>query len=277
MPAWVFIATPEMSYQTVYVALRSFAGADRSAFPSRERISTRARVSCSVVDRALRHFKEIGAIVVEHQYQNNKQRPSVYVFKDDCPAKFERLDFADRCPVSEDEVSAYPVSTDNNTLSPETNRTKTIELEPIKEKEKYKKEKEPSQKAEAIEEFVSKVRAIYPKRSGNMGWKYFTQRAATHFKTAKSKDDFLLAVASYKKECADLGRGPDFIKQPASFIAAHYDYITTPQEQSGIFDGISFEPGWGDTPRKQIEIDDEWPAMGASKVIKIAPWKEIGA
>jgi hypothetical protein len=242
MPIWVFLATPEMSYRTVYMILRSFAGIDRSAFPSRQRLATRAGVSCSVVDRALRHFKEIGAIVIEHQYLNNKQRPSVYVFKDDCPAKFEHLDFADRYPVTGDEVSRYLVSTDNDTLSPQTNRTISIELEPLKEKEKILKEKETTTKIDQITEFVNQVKAIYPKRDGNMGWMYFAQRAASHFKSAKSKSDFLLAVSAYKKECVDTGRLPQHVMMPSSFIVKHYDFIYQETESP--------------TPKRVLTIDD---------------------
>jgi DNA-binding transcriptional regulator YhcF (GntR family) len=259
IPFWVLQVCENNQYLAVYSALKSFTSADQQAFPSRARIAKRARVSVITVARALKFFQEVGAVVVEHQYHNNMQTVSLYTMLIDRPKKYENLRFKDQEDAVSPEIQRC-ISSDLPGISPQIHRTKSIELEPIKEKEKILKEKEPTPKAEVIEEFVAKVRAVYPKRSGNMGWKYFTQRAATHFKTAKSKDDFLLAVANYKKECAELGRGPDFIKQPASFIAAHYDYITSPQEQESVFDGVKFESGWGDTPSKQV---------------KIAPWSEM--
>lgn len=249
-PAWVWQACDNLTYLRVYEAIRSFANAELVAYPSRKIIAIRAGVSTRQVDRALNFLQGIGAIVIEHQFRNNQQVPSVYVFKNDRPAKYNDLTYADRRGDRAGDVSSErldcPVEVGE---TGEANRTRTTELEPIKEKEKYKKEKEPSQKAEAIEEFVSKVRAIYPKREGNMGWLYFTQRAATHFKTVKSKDDFLLAVQNYKNECAKLETSPRHVMMPSTFIAKHGDYVNLTQESC--------------PPRKVLTMAD------------VAPWKEI--
>jgi hypothetical protein len=240
MPIWVYNLKAGATFNQVYLAIQTFTDGNGQGFPTWEAIASRADVTERTVGRAIKFFKDRGAITVENQYRNNQQVQNLYTLPMDNPQNTR--------PDTGVTPSIRPDSTVTPALTPQSYRTRTIEQEPYKEKEKILKEKETTPKTEAIEEFVSKVKASYPPRTGNMGWKYFTQRAASHFKTAKSKDDFLLAVSAYKKECAMLETSPRHVMMPATFIAKHYDYIPTHQEQ---------------------------PAE--RKVIKIAPWKEIGA
>lgn len=247
-PVWVFQSCPNRNYLAVYMALRSFTGEDLKSFPSREKLAERAEVCLSVVAKALRFLQGIGAVTIEHQYKNNQQISSLYILRADRPENLADLTYADRRGVPGDTASrpvpAYtpsPVPAYTVGVYPDTHRTRTKELEPIN----YNQDKDGKPKpSNDFEEFLSQVRAAYPKRNGNYEWTRFSQRAKTAFKSKLSREQFLDAVRNYAKSAPD----PQFTKMPSSFIAAHHDYIKPTQEQ-----------------------------VASSKVIEIEDWKEIGA
>lgn len=80
VPTWLIQVCDSAPALRVYVALASFAGADRTCWPSRKTIGERAGIdSEDVVKRALRTLDRLGAITRRDQYLDGRQTTNVYV------------------------------------------------------------------------------------------------------------------------------------------------------------------------------------------------------
>lgn len=234
IPDWVADTGISFAAFMLYFRLKQYARNKSDCYPGKTALAQQMNVSERHVATLLQELETCGCITIEKRSENGKSLTNLYTLL----AKPGRGELQFKGEVQFQTGVNYSSKEGCTTVHPKEKK--------IKEKKIKDTETGIESKPEGIEEFVSKVKRIYPARSGNMGWIYFTQRAATHFKTAKSKEDFLLAVQNYKNECAKLETLPRHVMMPSSFIAKHYDYIKPTQESDSIFDGIHFDPGWGE-------------------------------
>jgi hypothetical protein len=189
-------------------------------------------------------LQKIGAVEVRHQYKDNRQVASLYLLRDDRPAELEGLVYADKRDANGDKAYVGRCATSERVgASPVTHRTRSYELEPIKEKEKsIKREKENMPDHDALTEFVNQVRAIYPEGCNNPGWASFTKKARTSLKTKTLKDKYLLAVRGYASTSPNFG----YVKQPSSLMNLMDDYCEIALEAENEYRSVEARDDWGD-------------------------------
>ena len=233
IPDWVIDSRPSFAAMNLYLILKQYARNQGECYPSKRTLGTRLDLSERHITTLLNELESLGCITVETRSENGKSLSNLYrlpVQKGRGELQFRgeaQFHLGVKC-TSEQGGSVLPT------------KEKTIKEKTLKEKNTRDGDK-PSND---FEEFLSQVRAAYPKRNGNYEWTRFSQRAKTAFKSKLSREQFLDAVRNYAKSAPD----PQFTKMPSSFIAAHHDYIKPTQEQ-----------------------------VASSKVIEIEDWKEIGA